>query len=165
MAFTTSFKGEPLVGKSNFIKWHINARLYWEINRFMLYINSIDLKPRKDLYYNGNMPKSNEFAIKFYEKELEYNKNNNKALGAIKSIISLKTSKRFKDKTTAFKLYKAIVDSFGESSLELIGRYFDKLIDSNYNSFKSIDKYISNIQLASIYLFKLKHKLPKLYII
>ena len=74
----------------------------------MPYIDSSDLKPRKDLYYIGNESKSDELAIKF-KKELEYNRNNKKALGAIKSIISLETIKRLKDKTTAFRLYNARV--------------------------------------------------------
>ena len=91
------------------------------------------------------MLKLNELVVKFYKKELEYNRNNIKALEAIKSIISLEIAERFKDKLTVFNLYNAIITSFSKSSLELIGRYFDKLIDSNYNSFKNIDKYTSNI--------------------
>jgi len=162
---SVTFKGEKLIGKSNYIEWLINAKLFWEINGFMPYIINSDLKPNKALYYNGSEPKTDELAVRYYEREQEYNRNNSKALGAIKSIISLENTERFKDKSTAFELYSAIKSTFGESSLELIGRYFDKLVESNYSSFKSIDEYTSNIQSATIYLQELKYKISKLFII
>jgi len=62
---------------------------------------------------------------------------------------------RFKDKTSAKDLYDNIINTFSAISLELIGRYFDKIVDINYNSFNNIDKYINNIQLSLIYLSKL----------
>ena len=89
MASTTSFKGDKLIGKSNYIEWLINAKLYFEINGFMPYIDNSELKPNKELYYNGSTPKLDELAVRYAEKESEYNWNNIKALGAIKFIISL----------------------------------------------------------------------------
>jgi hypothetical protein len=75
----------------------------------------------------------------------EYNRNNKRALGALKSIISLDNNNRFKNKITAKDLYQAIINTFGQTSLELIGRYFNKIVDTNYNSFNNIDEYTSNI--------------------
>ena len=147
-----TFKGEKLIGKSNYIEWLIDAKLFLEINGYMPYINKTEAVPDKALYYNDARPKSNELAVKFYEKESEYNRNNVKALGALKSIISLENTERFKDKLLASDLWDAIKSTFGESSLELIGRYFSRLIEANYGSCKSIDEYTSIIQSSSIYL-------------
>jgi hypothetical protein len=106
-----SFKADHLIGKSNFVKWNINVnvKLYFEINGYWPYIINNDLKPTKSLYYNNDKPKTDELAVKYSEKEFEYNKNANKALGAIKSIISLDTIERFKDKETAFDLYQVVI--------------------------------------------------------
>ena len=145
-----SFQGELLVGKSNFIEWYNNAKLFFEINSFMLYIDGTEETPSKELYFNIDKtakietPKSNELAVKYYEKLAEYNRNNAKSLGALKSIISKELVERF-NKNTAYNLYKAIIEAFGESSLDLIGRYYNKLINANYSSYKAMDKYTSII--------------------
>ena len=64
-----TFKGEKLIGKSNYIEWLIDAKLFLEINGYMPYINKTEAVPDKALYYNDARPKSNELAVKFYEKE------------------------------------------------------------------------------------------------
>ena len=155
------FKGNLLIGKSNYLEWLSEAKLYLEISGFMPYIDSSEIKPDKDLYYTtSDTPKSNELAIRYYEKLSEYNRNEAKALGALKSIISKDNIERFKDKESAAKLYKAINSTFGESSLDTIGRYYNKLIEANYNLYKSMDEYTSTIQSASIYLKELGCTIP-----
>ena len=105
MSSTISFKGDKLVGKSNYIKWLIEAKLFLEINGFMPYVDNSESRPNKSLYFDSNNEaKSNKLAIKFYEKESELNRNNTRALGLLKSIISLDNTERFKDKTTASSL-------------------------------------------------------------
>ena len=90
-----TFKGDKLIGKTNYIEWHKNASLYLEINGYMPYINRTETSPNKALYYKSNtdntisdIPYSPELGIKYLEKELEYIRNSKKVLGAIKSIIS-----------------------------------------------------------------------------
>jgi len=34
-----TFKGDKLIGKTNYIEWHKNASLYLEINGYMPYID------------------------------------------------------------------------------------------------------------------------------
>ena len=145
-----TFKGDKLVGKTNYIEWYNDATLFLEINGYMPYIDGTELSPNKALYYKANTdgtlsdkPYSPELGVKYIEKELEFQRNNKKALGAIKSIISLDNIDRFKDKTSANSLWKSIISTYGESSLELISRYLNKIIDANYSSFNSIDEYTS----------------------
>ncbi|TVY36399.1 hypothetical protein LCER1_G008867, partial [Lachnellula cervina] len=52
----------------------------------------------------------------------------------------------------------AIKATFGETSLETIARYFNKLIDASYESFKSADEY------TTIYLKELGYELLKPFI-
>ena len=156
----TSFKGEKLMGKSNYIEWLNEAKLYLEINGFMPYIDGTETSPIKSLYYKGEEPYSPELAVKYIEKESEFKRNSYKALGAIKSIISLDNIDRFKDKTSAKDLWEAIEKTYGESSLELINRYLNKIISSNYNSSTSIDDYTSQIQSAALYLKELGYAIP-----
>jgi hypothetical protein len=113
------------------------------MNSFMPYINSSELEPNKGLYYNSDTAYSPKLAIKYINKLAEFQRNNTKALRAIKSMISVNNTKRFKDKKTAKKLFKAIKATFGEFSLEIISRYLDRIIKANYNLFKTIDKYTS----------------------
>jgi hypothetical protein len=156
-----TFKGEKLVGKTNYIEWHNNAILYLEINGYMPYIDGTEAIPNKSLYYKDkDTPFSPELGVKYTEKELEYTRNSKKALGAIKSIISNDNIDRFKDKSNPKDLWKAITSTYGETSLELITRYLNKLIDYNYTSFKSIDEYTSQIQSSALYLKELGHPLP-----
>jgi hypothetical protein len=127
-----TFKGEKLVGKTNYIEWHMNATLYLEINGYMPYIDGTEAVLNKSLYFKDeNTPYSPELGVKYMEKELEYQRNSKKALGAIKSIISTDNVDRFKDQTSPRRLWKAILDTYGETSLELISRYLNK-ITANY---------------------------------
>ena len=156
------FKGEKLVGRSNYLEWLTNANLFFEINGYMPYIDGSEISPDRGLYYKTEKePYSPELAVRYSEKLGEFTRNNKRALGAIKSTISLENSERFKDKINAKELYDAIKSTFGESSLELIGRYFDRISEANYKSFNSMDEYTSQIQSSAIYLSELKNELPK----
>lgn len=176
----TSFKGDKLVGKSNYMEWLNPAELYLEINGYMPYINGSANPPMKDLYYDRVEKKevdikdpsrstsswhwkaySPELAVKYQEKKEQYDAYNQKALGALKSIISLENQERFKDRKTAKELWEAIKATFGSTSLEQIGRYINKIVDTNYSSYKSIDEYTSVIQSSAIYLKQLKCDIPK----
>jgi hypothetical protein len=163
-----TFKGDKLIGRTNYIEWYNNASLYLEINGYMPYIDGTEASPNKALYYKSNtdntisdIPYSPELGVKYIEKELEYQRNAKKALGAIKSTISIDNIDRFKDKTNAKALWDAITSTYGESSLELISRYLNKIVDANYSSFTSIDEYTSQIQSSALYLKELGHELPK----
>ena len=75
----TTFKGDKLVGKTNYIEWVKNATLFLEINGYMPYIDGSETTPNKALYYKANIdntisdtPYSPELGIKYLEKELEY---------------------------------------------------------------------------------------------
>ena len=164
----TSFKGDKLVGKTNYIEWVKNASLFLEINGYMPYIDGSETSPNKALYYKAStdntisdIPYSPELGIRYIERELEFKRNSKKALGAIKSIISTDNIDRFKDKTSTKALWDTIIRTYGESSLELISRYLNKIIDSNYSSFISIDEYTSQIQSSALYLKELGYELPK----
>ena len=120
----------------------------------MPYIKGQETEPNKSLYFNISKDedeetvlraKTNKLAVRYYEKLSEYNKYNARALGALKSIISKDNIERFKDKDSASGLYNLIVDTFRESSLDTIGRYYNNLIDANYSNYKLIDEYTSNI--------------------
>ena len=162
MASGISFKGEKLVGRSNYIEWLTNATLFFEINGFMPYISGLELEPDKSLYYKAdNTAYSPKLAVKYIDKLAEFQRNNIKALGAIKSVISVDNSERFKDKKTAKELFEAIKATFGESSLELIGRYLDRIIGANYSSFKTMDEYTSQVQASAIYLKELNYEMPR----
>jgi hypothetical protein len=128
----------------------------------MPYIDSTETSPNKSLYFKANNKAySPELAVKYHEKLSKYKRNNKRVLGAIKSIISIENTERFKDKTSAKDLFDAIKSTFGKSSLKLIGRYLDRILEANYNSFSSIDEYTSQIQSLSIYLKELNYELPK----
>ena len=175
MATFSSFKGDKLVGSSNYIEQKTNTNLFLEINGYISYINGTKTIPNKMLYYNiitnkdkdskeirsYSNPISPELGVRFIDYTSEFNCNNKRALGALKSIILIDNNNRFKDKITAEELYKAIITTFGQTSLELIGCYFNKIVDTNYNSFNSIDKYTSNIQSSIIYLKDLGQLIPK----
>ena len=112
----------------------------------MPYIDKTEARPNKDLYYkDSTTPISPELAVRYYEKSSEYERNNKRALGAIKSIISLENTERFKNKSDTSTLWEAINAIYGDSSFKLLGRYFDKLVDNNYNNYNNIDEYTSNI--------------------
>jgi hypothetical protein len=75
----TAFKGEKLVGKSNYIEWINPASLFLEINGYMPYISGKALPPDQSLYYARGTeggrtvlaPYSHELAVKYHEK-LDY---------------------------------------------------------------------------------------------
>ena len=77
------FKGEPLIGKSNYIEWKTKADLYLEVNGYMPYINRAKPKPNKALYYKAikeegeedDEPYSLETAIKYAEQLSEFEDN------------------------------------------------------------------------------------------
>ena len=134
MASGQLFKGEKLVGRSNYLEWLTNANLFFEINGYMPYIDGSEESPDRSLYYKTEKePYSPELAVRYSEKLGEFTRNNKKALGAIKSTISLENLERFKDKNSTSKLYRAIKATFEEGSLKLIGHYFDQIIKANYN--------------------------------
>jgi hypothetical protein len=120
------FKGEPLIGKSNYIEWKTKADLYLEVNSYIPYINRAKLKLNKALYYKAikekndgdDKPYSLETAIKYAEKLSEYEDNSNKALGAIKSILSTENIERFRNIKDTISLYQAIISTFGSTSFE-----------------------------------------------
>jgi hypothetical protein len=166
-----SFKGDLLIGKSNYIDWVKRASLFLEINGFMPYIDNTEHAPDKSLYYESDSeghvtkkPYSPELAIRYIDKKAEFERNQTKAFGAIKSIISQENVDRFKDKITASSLWDAIKATYGETSLETIARYFNKIIEVNYNSFKNADEYTSHIQSSALYLKDLGHALPEPFI-
>ena len=157
-----TFKGDKLVGRSNYIEWLTNATLFFEINGYMSYIDGSESEPDKNLYYKDEkIAYSPELAVKYIERLSEYQRNNTRALGAIKSVISLDNTERFKDKKSAKDLFDAIKSTFGESSLELIGRYLDRILEADYTSFKSMDEYTSQIQSSAIYLKELSYEVPR----
>jgi hypothetical protein len=66
----------------------------------MLYIDKIEFRPTKLLYYNNDLIEARTFklTVRYIERLLDYNINNYKVLHAIKTIISLEVTQRFKDK-------------------------------------------------------------------
>ncbi len=90
------FKKDKLVGKTNYIEQVKNASLYLEINSYIPYIDKTETPFNKALYYKSNTDNilsdifySPELSIKYLDKKQEFKKNFNKALKAIKSIISI----------------------------------------------------------------------------
>jgi hypothetical protein len=160
-----NFRGQPLVGKSNYIEWKTQADLYLEINGYIPYINGTKLGPDKALYYTTakgeETPYSPETAIKYSERLAEYNDNQLKALGALKSIISIDNIERFKSAKTAYNLYKAITETYGSKSFEQIGYYLDRINYTSYNESKSMDSYTSTIQASYYALKELENEVPK----
>ena len=100
-----SFKESLLIDKTNYIEQKNKATLWLEINGYILYIDGSENGSNKSLYYNSeNKAYSSELAVKYIEKELEFEKNSKKALGTIKSTISKENINRFKDKKDAISL-------------------------------------------------------------
>ncbi|KAF4615563.1 hypothetical protein G7Y89_g15302 [Cudoniella acicularis] len=161
-----SFKGEKLVGKSNYVEWLIEAKLYLKVNGFMPYIDGSIKEPNKGLYYKSDdSPKTDELAVKYEEKLQDYMTRNSRALAGLQSIISSNNIARFSSISTAKELWDKLKRDFGESSLELVGRYYNKIVNARYSNFKSIDEYISEIQSSAQYLEKLGHKVSDVFIL
>ena len=100
----TSFKGDLLINKTNYIEWLEKAELWLELSGYIPYINGKETALNKDLYYKDDKPYSNELAIRYINREAEFQRNSLWALGAIKTIILIDNIKRFKNKTTAKEL-------------------------------------------------------------
>ncbi|KAK6582604.1 hypothetical protein PZA11_005012 [Diplocarpon coronariae] len=109
-----TFKGELLVGKSNYTEWINTASLFLEVNGHMSYIDGSELPPRRSIYFKREsesstyIPISDELSVRYYEKLGDFERASKKALGALKSIISLENQERFRDKSTAKELFEAI---------------------------------------------------------
>ena len=103
MSNFTSFKGDKLIRSSNYIEQKINADLFLEINGYMSYIDRTEASPNKSLYYEietstnkegketrsyGNAL-SSELGARYTNRLSKFNCNNKRALGALKSIISI----------------------------------------------------------------------------
>jgi hypothetical protein len=127
MSNFSSFREDKLVGSSNYIEWKTNADLFLEINGYMSYIDGTEASPNKTLYYKivtetdergkeiraYGEPISAELGARYADRFSEFSRNNKRALGALKSIISIDNNDRFKDKSTAEDLYNAINSTFG----------------------------------------------------
>ncbi|CAL3964919.1 unnamed protein product [Diplocarpon coronariae] len=104
----------------------------------MSYIDGSELPPRRSIYFKREsesltyIPISDELSIRYYKKLGDFKRASKKALGALKSIISLENQERFRDKSTAKELFKAI--------------------KATYSSYKNVDKYTNAIQSSAIYL-------------
>ena len=89
-----AFKSEKLISRFNYLEWLTNTNLFFEINSYMLYINGSEKLSDRSFYYKTiKKAYSPELAIKYLEKLGEFTRNNKKALGAIKLIISLESIK------------------------------------------------------------------------
>ncbi|CAL3971563.1 unnamed protein product [Diplocarpon coronariae] len=141
-----TFKGELLVGKPNYTEWINIASLFLEVNGHMSYIDGSELPPRRSIYFKRESESSTYIPIL---DELSVSK---KALGALKSIISLENQERFREKSTAKELFEAIKATYNTKGLELISRYINKIVDNSYSSYKNVDEYTSAIQSSAIYL-------------
>jgi hypothetical protein len=103
MSNFSSFRGDKLVGSSNYIEWKTNADLFLEINGYMSYIDRTEASPNKTLYYkiitktdDGGKelraygePILAELGARYADRLSEFSRNNKRALGALKSIISI----------------------------------------------------------------------------
>jgi gag-polypeptide of LTR copia-type/GAG-pre-integrase domain len=163
----TTFRGEKLIGRSNFIEWQYNASIYLEVTGFMPFIDGTEKPPNKDNYYDSNekRPFSPELGVKYNDQLNEFNRNSRKALGALKSIISIDTAERFKDKHLASDLYNALKSTFGEAYFETLGRYYSKIITANSSSYPTIEQYTQAIQAAAIYLQEAKYPINEVFLV
>ncbi|CAL3971562.1 unnamed protein product [Diplocarpon coronariae] len=162
-----TFKGELLVGKPNYTEWINTASLFLEVNGHMSYIDGSELPPRRSIYFKREsesstyIPILDELSIRYYKKLGDFERASKKALGALKSIISLENQERFREKSTAKELFEAIKATYNTKGLELISRYINKIVDNSYSSYKNVDEYTNAIQSSAIYLRQLKCPLPK----
>jgi gag-polypeptide of LTR copia-type len=131
----------------------------------MPYINGSKKEPDRSLYYKDTSTAySPELAVKYIERLSDYEDNQNKAFGALQSILSIDNIERFKDTNSPSELWSKIRSIFAESSFELISRYFEKIIYIDYNGYKNMDEYTSTIQSAVNYLKAMKKELDNTYI-
>ncbi|PBP15315.1 retrotransposon protein, putative, Ty1-copia subclass, partial [Diplocarpon rosae] len=131
----------------------------------MSYIDGSESPPKYSLYFQKQgesyVPISEELSVRYWEKLSDFERASKKALGALKSIISLENQERFRDKSSARELFEAIKSIYDTKGLELISRYINKIVDNSYSSYKNIDEYTSAIQSSAIYLKQLNCPLPK----
>ena len=92
----------------------------------MSYINGIEITLNKRLYYNIEIiikegkeiniyiiePFIKELSIKYINRIFKFNRNNKRALSALKLVILNDNNDRFKDKTSSKDLYDSIVNTF-----------------------------------------------------
>jgi hypothetical protein len=156
-----SFKGDKLIGRSNFLEWKKNATLFLEIGGYMPYLDGTKLTPDKSLYFDGDKPRSIELNIKYIDKLSEFEADEKKALGALKLIISPDNVDRFKDKNSALLLWGELNKIYGETSLDTIARYFNKIISAEYSEYATVDEYTSTVQSAALYLKELGYSVPE----
>ncbi|KAK6598999.1 hypothetical protein H4I96_08203 [Botrytis cinerea] len=158
--------GPILNGRFNYIEWCSKAKLFLEANSVMPYIDDSDNGFDKQYYFKSNdISIFKELHLRYNEKLKEFKEKSKRVLAILKSIISMELGERFKEKSNPKELWDIINKIYGETLLDLIGRYFNKLIESNYNDFSSMDEYTNNILLSYIYLKDLKFELQKAYII
>jgi hypothetical protein len=111
-----TFKEDSLIRKSNYLEWKTKADLYLEINDYMSYVDEFKERPNKAFYFKTikddqeqtiitDEPYSHETAIKYHERSAEFKENQNKALGALKSILSIENIERFKNIDSVNNLY------------------------------------------------------------
>lgn len=118
------------------------------------------------LYYTNDRWGLSDLCIKHGERLREFNKNSWKALTTIKFIINEDLIERFNNINNPRTLWETTINkTFGKNSLNLINRYFTKLINSNYRDFNNVDEYINNIIFSSTYLTALSYKIQKSSII
>jgi hypothetical protein len=108
----------------------------------MSYIDGTKESPSKSLYYKIETSTNKEgketrsygdalspkLSARYSNRMSEYNRNNKRALGALKSIISLDNNNRFKDKIIAEDLYS--LNTFINSLLALLKLYFSLIYNS-----------------------------------
>ncbi|KAK6601559.1 hypothetical protein H4I96_06900 [Botrytis cinerea] len=132
----------------------------------MPYIDDSDNSPNKQYYFKSNdIFIFKKLHLKYNEKLKEFKEKSKKAFTILKFIILIKLDERFKKKSNPKELWNIINKIYGETLLDLIDRYFNKLIESNYNDFNNINEYTNNILSSYIYLKDLKFELQKAYII
>jgi hypothetical protein len=104
VSINLSFKGDKLIGRSNFLEWKKNAIFFLEIGGYIFYLDNIKIIPNKSLYFDKEKPKSIKFNIKYINKLNEYEANEKKALGVFKLIINPDNINRFKNKNSILLL-------------------------------------------------------------
>jgi ADP-dependent phosphofructokinase/glucokinase len=87
----------------NKIKITLNKRLYYDVKTI--------IKEGKEINIYNIKPFFKELSARYINRIFEFNRNNKRALGALKSII-LNDNNRFKDKTSFKDLYDNIVKTF-----------------------------------------------------
>jgi hypothetical protein len=93
-----------------------------------------------------------KFNIKYINKLNKYKVNKKKVLGMFKLIINFNNINKFN------KIYN-------KNFLNIIIKYFNKIINNKYFEYIIIDEYINIIQSTTLYLKKLNYSIPKFLLI